>query len=238
MVENLVHKLSIYSPCWRRTKLDYPTRRCSGNEPTLHPPPPPHEKSSSRGGTRPGARFSKVPIIKEPGKLLMLLQDRGFSSFADNLIKWTCLLAGTCAFISEFWLNIWFRARKVTGTFEKRTLDPRERRKSSLKKYQLNSISKSAEDTESSQKVHSLKQQSVFPIKRNCANHLIFQWSEFPVFLYWRARNVNRTQLRSQGPLLPVPASGRRGPWEQGWTGETFRSLFEIFKWEQRLWGP
>ena len=124
-------------PCWRGTKLDYPTSRCSGNKPTL-PPPSPNPPPPFSGGTRPGARFSKVPIINEPGLLLMLLQDRGFNSFAG----------------------------------------------------------------------------------------------------YWRARIVNRRQLRSQGPLLPVPASGRRGPWEQGWTGKTFRSLFEIFKWEQRLWRP
>ena len=31
-------------PCWRGTKLDYPTGRCSGNKPTLPLPPPPREE--------------------------------------------------------------------------------------------------------------------------------------------------------------------------------------------------
>ena len=38
----------------------------------------------------PGARFSKVPIINGPAKLLMFtlgMQDRGFKSFASNMIK-------------------------------------------------------------------------------------------------------------------------------------------------------
>ena len=58
------------------------------------------------------------------------MEDRGFNSFISNMInlsvnetKRSSLLAKTRAFIlyiSNFDLNVCFRARKVTGTFEKR----------------------------------------------------------------------------------------------------------------------
>ena len=56
------------------------------------------------------------------------MQDRGFNSFASNMIKlwvketkWSSLLARTRALIFLYFdLKIWFRARNVTGIFEKR----------------------------------------------------------------------------------------------------------------------
>ena len=58
----------------------------------------------------PGAHFSKVPIINGPGKLSpFLIKDRGFNSFASNIIKlsanktkWSSLLARTRALILIF----------------------------------------------------------------------------------------------------------------------------------------
>ena len=58
------------------------------------------------------------------------MQDKGFNSFISNMTnlsvnetKRSSLLARTRAlilYISNFDLNVCFRARKVTGTFEKR----------------------------------------------------------------------------------------------------------------------
>ena len=81
------------------------------------------------GDSRPGARFSKVPIINRVRKAVVVyMQDRSFNSFASNMIKlsvnetkWSILLARTGALIFFYFdLNIWFRARKVIGTLEKR----------------------------------------------------------------------------------------------------------------------
>jgi len=55
----------------------------------------------------PGDHFSKVPIINGPGKLSpFTLKDRGFNSFASNMIKlsvnetkWNSLLARTRSLI-------------------------------------------------------------------------------------------------------------------------------------------
>lgn len=81
-------------------------------------------------GLSPGGHFLKLPIINGPQKLFLLtsVQDRGFNSFLENIIKpsvsktkWTGLLFRTRALILlDFDLNIPFRARKVTGTFEER----------------------------------------------------------------------------------------------------------------------
>ena len=78
----------------------------------------------------PGARFSKVTIINGPSKLSpFTLKIEVFNSFASNVIKlsvnetkWSSLLncQDPCSYSFYFDLNIWFRARKVIGTFEKR----------------------------------------------------------------------------------------------------------------------
>ena len=55
----------------------------------------------------PGARFSKVPIINGPGTAVSVyIKDRGFNSFASNMIKlsvnetkWIILLARSRALI-------------------------------------------------------------------------------------------------------------------------------------------
>ena len=58
--------------------------------------------------------FLESPDNKRSRRAVVVdIQDRGINSFADNMIK---LSARTRAFD----LNIWFRARKVSGTFEKR----------------------------------------------------------------------------------------------------------------------
>ena len=58
--------------------------------------------------------FLESPDNKRSRRAVVVdIQDRGINGFADNMIK---LSARTRAFD----LNIWFRARKVSGTFEKR----------------------------------------------------------------------------------------------------------------------
>ena len=60
--------------------------------------------------------------------VVVYMQDRGFNSFASNMIKLSVNETKWSSFLSQdprsysfyFDLNIWFRARKVSGTFEKR----------------------------------------------------------------------------------------------------------------------
>ena len=76
------------------------------------------------GDSRPGARFSKVPIINRVRKAVVVyMQDRSFNSFASNMIKlsvnetkWSILLARTRALI--FFISIWifdFGPEKLSG---------------------------------------------------------------------------------------------------------------------------
>ena len=77
---------------------------------SLHP-----EKDCSAGYSNHHlGSFLESPDNKRSRRAVVVdIQNRGINSFADNMIK---LSAGTRAFD----LNIWFRVRKVSGTFEKR----------------------------------------------------------------------------------------------------------------------
>ena len=75
---------------------------------------------------KPGAE-AWGPFLESP--VVFYRQDRGFNSFACNMIKlsvnetkWSILLARTRALI--LFISIWFRTRKVIETLEKRPLAP------------------------------------------------------------------------------------------------------------------
>ena len=74
------------------------------------------------------------------------MEDRGFNSFASNMIKlsvnetkWSSFLARTRTLIIfiSIWILFWFQALKVTGTFEKQAPDHYEHQEAGFQNFSL-----------------------------------------------------------------------------------------------------